>query len=296
MRFNGKNYALHKLNNNTGMILRDDLPFNEISRLTGYNLPRDVQITSEGIDYVQYQYLEYIHLRRTKDELNIVGEVNYQFQTWQERINLLSYIESLREQLKDTYNVYSTQKNIFDEALISVRFKLKVNCSENIKSKIVLLDNLLYKEHKNILSYQTIKYKISLKRQHQQAGKSLLHYLYRVMEHKNLSDDLTISVSETAHLVTLELRFPEAKKAKIKKAIHYYGLILKGELSIHHLFKEKESCSDLSSTLTAMQKRITLQNEKANITNMEFHSSEEETVWLREQIGTCLAGEYLMVA
>jgi hypothetical protein len=296
LRFNGKHYALLKLKDNTGMILRDDLPFNEVSSLKGYNLPRDIQITCEGRGHMQYKYLEYIHLLRTKDELQVTVEVNYQFQTWSEKINLLSYLELLRDQLQDAYTIHSTQNNIFDEALISVCFKLTADCGTSINSMVTLLDNLLYQEHKNICAYQTMRYKVSLSRRHQQAGKSLLHYLYRVMEYKNLSDDLTVSVSETAHLVTLELRFPIKKKEKIKKAIHYYGLILKGDLSISHLFNEKGQCSDLTGTLTALQKRIAIQNEKNCTTDMEFHTSEEESVWLREHIGNCLASESLIAA
>jgi hypothetical protein len=296
MRFNGKQYALLKLKNNSGTILSDDLPFSEIASLKGCNLPRDIQMTCEATDHVKYRHLEYIHLLRTNNELNVTVEVNYPLQAWKEKINLLSYFEALREQLRDNYSIQSTQNNLFDEALISARFQLKANCATKIKNMIELLDNLLYQEHKNILSYQTIKYKISLSRRHQQAGKSLLHYLYRVMEYKNLSDDLTVSVSETAQLVTLELRFPTSKKAKIKKAIRYYGLILKGDLSISHLLNEKRHCSDLSITLGSVQKRIATQNENLYATDIKFHSSEEETVWLREYIGKCLADDALIAA
>lgn len=296
MRFNGKHYALLKLKNDTGMILREDLPLNEISLLTGFNLPRDVQMTCEGRGHLRYKHLECIHLLRTKDELSVTVEVNYQLQSWKEKVNLFTYIETLREQLNNLYSIKSTQKDIFDEALISLRFELKADCSTNIKSMIALLDNLLYQEHQNILSYQTMRYKISLSRRHQQAGKSLLHYLYRVMEYKSLSDDLTVSVSETSHLVTLELKFPSSKNAEIKKAIHYYGLILKGELSISHLFKEQGHCSDLSVALSTIQKRIAVQDERTHETEMKFLSSEEETVWLREQIGNCLASEALIAA
>jgi hypothetical protein len=278
------------------MILSDDLPLNELSSLTGCNLPRDIQMTCEATDQIKYQYLNYVHLLRTNNELNVTVEVNYPFSTWKEEINLLSFIETLRERLKDNYSIPSTQSNLFDEALISTRFQLKANCATTIISMIELLDNLLYQEHKNILSYQSMKYKISLSRRHQQAGKSLLHYLYRIMEYKNLSDDLTVSVSETTHLVTLELKFPTAKKAQIKKAIHYYGLILKGELSTSHLFNEKGHCADLSTALGSIQKRFTTQNEKHYVADIEFHSSEEETVWLQEQIGNCLADDALIAA
>ncbi|MCK5918348.1 MAG: hypothetical protein KAG34_07975 [Cocleimonas sp.] len=296
MRFNGKQYALLRLKNNLGMGLSDDLPLHVISSLRGFNLPRDIQMTSEATEQIKYEYLEYVHLLRTNDELNVTVEVNYPLQVWKEKINLLSYLETLREQLRDNYSIQSAQNNLFDEALISVRFQLKANCTTHIKSMIELLDNLLYQEHKRILSYQSMKYKISLSRRHQQAGKSLLHYLYRVMEHKNLSDDLTVSVSEAAHLVTLELRFPRSRKKKIREAIHYYGLILKGDLSTSHLFHEKGHCADLSTTLGSVQKRITAQNEMLYETTIEFHSAEEETVWLREHIGNCLADDALIAA
>ena len=296
MRFNGKQYALLKLKNSSDMALGDDLPLSEISSLTGCNLPRDIQMTSEAVDQMKYQYLEYIHLLRTKNELKVIAEVDYPLQTWKEKVNVLSYIEILRERLRDYYSIQSVQSNLFDEALISVRFQLKANCATTIKSMTGLLDSLLYQEHKNILSYQSIKYKISLSKQHQQAGKSLLHYLYRVMEHKNLSDDLTMSVSETAHLVILELRFPAIKKVQIKKAIHYYGLILKGDLSTSHLFNDNKHCSDLSTALGSVQKHIITQNEKCYSKDIKLHSSEDETVWLREHIGNCLADAALIAA
>jgi len=296
IRFNDKQYTVLKLRNNSGMILSDDLPLNEVSSLTGFNLPRDIQMTCETTDQIKYPYLDYIHLLRTNNELNVTVEVNYPFSSWKEKINLSSFIETLRERLKDNYSIPSTQSNLFDEALISTRFQLNANCSTTITSMVELLDNLLYQEHKSILSYQSMKYKISLSRRHQQAGKALLHYLYRVMEHKNLSDDLTVSVSETAHLVTLELKFPTAKKAQIKKAIRYYGLILKGELSTSHLLNEKGHCADLSTALGSIKKYLTAQNEKHYAVDVEFHSSEEETLWLRGQIGNCLADDALIAA
>ncbi|MCK5810052.1 MAG: hypothetical protein KAH00_03140 [Cocleimonas sp.] len=296
MRFNGKQYTVLKPRNRVGMILDDDLPIDEILPLVGSNLPRDLHMSCEAVAHVQYQYLEYIHLLRTDNELSLCVEVNYPLQAWKEQTNLLSYIETLRERLKDNYSIQSTQNDLFDEALISVRFQLKANCATHIRSMVELLDGLLYQEHKNILSHQSIKYKISLSRRHQQAGKSLLHYLYRVMEHKNLNDDLTVLVSETAHLVTLELKFPVEKKTEIKKAIHYYGLILKGDLSTSHLFNEQKHCVDLSTTLGFLKKRMINQDEKHYITDVKFHSPEEETVWLRKHIGNCLADSALIAA
>jgi hypothetical protein len=195
MRFNGKQYTVLKPRNRLGMMLDDDLPIDKILPLIGSNLPRDLQMSCEAVSHVKYQYLEYIHLLRTDDELSLCVEVNYPLQAWKEKTNLLSYIETLREKLKDNYSIQSAQNNLFDEALINVRFQLNANCATHIRSMVELLDGLLYQEHKNILSHQSIKYKISLSRRHQQAGKSLLHYLSRVMEHKNLSDDLTVSVS-----------------------------------------------------------------------------------------------------
>ena len=296
LHFNQKNYRLLTSKRHKHITLDNDVLFSDISRLTACNLPRNILMTCEGKNHVQYQYLDYIHLLRSGDKLSVVVDVNYSLQEWKENINLLSFVEKIRRRLLDLYTIESKQKNIFDEALINVCFELIAECGTSIESMIKLLDTLLYQEHKNILSYKTIRYKISLSRRHQQAGKSLLHYLYRVMEYKNLSDDLTVSVNENARLVTLELKFPVDKQEKIKKAIHHYGLILKGDLSVRHLFKEKGQRRDLSASLTAIQKRISIQNEKIYASDKKFHSSEEETAWLRFHIGECLANETLIVA
>lgn len=297
LHFSRKNYKLLESKKSRYTTLDNDVLFNDISRLTACNLPRNILMSCESANNVQYKYLDYIHLLRTGNQLSVVAEVNYPLQEWHETINLLSFVENLRGNLKDLFTIESKQKNLFDEAMISVRFELKAECGTSIESIVNLLDTLLAQEHKNLLSYKTIRYKISLSRRHQQAGKSLLHYLYRVMEYKNLSEDLSVSVNETARLVTLELKFPTDKQEKIKKAIHYYGLILKGDLSIKHLFKEKGHRCDLSASLSAIQKRISIQNEKVyNTTDKQFHSSEEETAWLRSHIGDCLSNETLIAA
>ena len=296
LHFSRKNYKLLESKKNSYVTLDDDVLFADISRLTACNLPRDILMTCEVTHHLQYKHLDYINLLRSGDELSVIVDVNYCLQEWKENINLLSFVELLRKKVNDLYTITSKQRNIFDEGLINVRFELKANCGTSIESMVSLLDTLLHQEHENLLSYQTIHYKISLSRRHQQAGKSLLHYLYRVMEYKNLSDDLTVSVSETARLVTLELKFPIEKQKKIKKAIHYYGLILKGDLSISCLFKEKGQRCDLSASLHAIQKRIAIQNERVYSMDKQFHSSEEETAWLRSQIGDCLSDETLIAA
>ncbi len=297
LHFSKKNYQLLESKKHRYTTLDNDVLFKDISRLSVCNLPRDILMTCESGDNLQYKYLDYIHLLRSGDQLSVVVDVNYSFHEWDERMNLLSFVESLRGKMSDLYAIESKQKDIYDEAIVNVRFELKAECGTSIESIINLLDTLLDQEHKNLLSYQIIRYKISLSRRHQQAGKSLLHYLYRVMEYKNLSEDLSVSVSETARLVTLELKFPTEKQKKIEKAIHYYGLILKGDLSIKHLFKEKGHRCDLSASLTAIQKRISIQNEKVyNTTDKKFHSSEEETAWLRFYVGDCLSNETLIAA
>ncbi|MCK5812801.1 MAG: hypothetical protein KAH03_01015, partial [Cocleimonas sp.] len=191
LHFSRKNYKLLESKKNRYATLDDDVLFTDISRLTACNLPRDILMTCEGTSHLQYKHLDYIHLLRSGDQLSVIVDVNYSLQEWRENINLLSFVESLRKKVKDLYTISSKQRNIFDEGLVNVRFELKADCGTSIESMVNLLDTLLHQEHQNLLSYKTIHYKISLARRHQQAGKSLLHYLYRVMEYKNLSDDLT---------------------------------------------------------------------------------------------------------
>ena len=63
-----------------------------------------------------------------------------------------------------------------------------------------------------------------------------------------------------------------------------------------HLFNEKKHCVDLSTTLGFVKKRMITEDEKHYMTDVKFHSSEEETVWLRQHIGNCLADSALIAA
>ncbi|MCK5903269.1 MAG: hypothetical protein KAG28_08985 [Cocleimonas sp.] len=300
LHFNGKNYELTESKSPSKYQLNHDLELNEVNLLMGYNLPRNVLISCEGnkkeATNKYYLPIEYINFLRINNTLSIVLEANYWFAHWQEQINLLSFVESLSQRLTHLYQIKSTQTNLFEEGFINLQFELQIDCNISIKSKVELLNKMLINEHKNLLSYETLHYKISLSHRHKIAGKSLLHYLYHVMEYKKLSDDLTLSVSEHAHLVCLELKFPKNKIKQIKKAIRHYGLILKGERSIDYLFNEHRHCRDLNVALNAIQKRISFQNENVYNSDMTFLSSEEETVWLKSQIGECLVGASLIAA
>ena len=288
--FNGKNYEI-RISKNTQFELSDDIPFNELSHLTGYNLPRNFLITCDGEGQGCYPNLEYIHFFRKNDKLVITVDTNYKLTEWNEKINLLSFIEEFRERLSDIYSIESKQTNLFEESLVNVRFKIIVDCDMNLSSAVESLDKILLNEHKSLLSYNTVKYKISLSSRHQQAGKSLLHYLHRVMKYKKLSDDLTMSVMENNYLVSVSLRFPEKRKQEVLNAVYCYGMILKGELSTHDLLPYKAHRHQLNVSLDAVQRRIEFQNKKIYRKKMMFVSSEEEANWLKLQVGNCLTGE-----
>lgn len=288
--FNRKNYEIQKLNQHQA-VLSDDVPFNNVCHLKGYNLPRDLSISSDARLHSCYPNLEYINLFRTNDRLVIIADVNYWLNNWDEKINLLSFVEKLRERLGDIYSIESEQNNIFEEMLINIRFKITVDCEMRVHSAVDLLDSILCDEQKSILSYETVKYKISLSTRHQQAGKSLLHYLHKVMEYKKLSDDLTVSVTENNHFASVSLEFPESMKGQILDAVYSYGLILKGELSSCSLLKRKAHRHNLKMSLNAIQRRIDFQNRQIYDAKMMFVSSEEESNWLKLQVGNCLTGE-----
>ena len=207
--FNSKNYEIQK-SRRYHAELASDVPFNELRCLKGYNLPRNLSMTCDARQYSCYSNLEYINLFRTNDQLIITADVNYWLNHWEEKINLLSFLEEFRECLSDIYSIESEQHNIFEEMLVSVRFKMTVDCGMRVHSAVDLLDSILCDEQKSILSYETVKYKISLSTRHQQAGKALLHYLHKVMEYKKLGDDLTVSVTENNHFASVALKFPEA--------------------------------------------------------------------------------------
>ena len=289
--FNHKNYEIKK-SKQYPAVLSDDVPFNELSHLKGYNLPRNLLMTCDAKHHSCYSNLEYINLFRTNNTLVVTADVNYWLNDWDEKINLLSFLEKLRERLGDIYPIESEQHNIFEEMLINVRFKMVVDCDMRIHSAVDLLDSILCDEQKSILSYEKVKYKISLSTRHQQAGKSLLHYLHKVMEYKKLSDDLTVSVTENNHFASVSLRFPKSMKKEILDAVYSYGLILKGELSSCDLLKKKAHLHNLKVSLNAIQRRIDFQNKKIYGAKMMFVSSEEESNWLKLQVGNCLTGEY----
>lgn len=289
LHFNGANYELLSSKNSSIRALSDDLLFDEVSVLSGYNLPRNVFMTCERKDYMLYQYLGYISFLRTEEMLCVMIDANYWLEDWDEKINILSFLDILRERLT-LFHIESIQSNKFDEALINVRFELTVDCDMKIKSIVELIDNILNDEHHNVLSYETITYKIPLSSRYQQVGTSILHYLYQIMQYKNLSDELTVSVSETANLISLILTFPSSHKTEIEAVISSYGLILKGDLSIDHLLNETVHRKDLSVALKSIHRRIATQSEKSAASDMKFLSSEAETFWLQEQIGNYLAG------
>ena len=289
--FNSKNYEIQK-SKQYQATLSDDIPFNELRCLKGYNLPRHLLMTCDVRHHSCYPNLEYISLFRINDKLTITADVNYSLLDWDEKINLLSFLEELRERLSDFYSIASEQNNIFEETLISVRFKMTVDCDMPVSSIVDLLDSILCDEQKNILSYETLKYKISLSTRHQQAGKSLLHYLHKIMEYKNLGDDLTVSVTENNHFASVSLKFPESIKKEILDAVYSYGLILKGEISSCDLLRQKAHRHDLKVSLNAIQRRIDFQNRKIYGEKMMFVSSEEESNWLKLQIGNCLTGGF----
>lgn len=289
--FNHKNYGIDVFKN-TKAQLNDDVPFKEVAHLKGYNLPRNLVMSCDVSQHCCYSNLEYIQLFRSNDQLMITVDVNYWLLAWKEKINLLSFLDDLRERLGDIYTIESEQNNIFEESLINVRFKMYVDCEMTVRSVVDLLDSILCDEHKSILSYEKVKYKISLSTRHQQAGKSLLHYLHKIMEYKKLSDDLTVSVTEHNHLVFVSLKFPKNKKQKILEAVYLYGLILKGEMSSYELLSHKRHRHNLKVSLHAIQRRIEFQNRKIYGEKMMFVSSEEESNWLKLQVGNCLTGNF----
>ena len=287
--FNGRNYEIHASKQYKSE-LSDDVPFNELRHLKGYNLPRNLSMSCEARHHSPHSNLEYINLYRTHNTLEITADVNYWLNHWNEKINLLSFLEEQRERLVDIYAIESEQNNIFEEMLINVRFKMVVDCDMRVDSAVDLLENILCDEQKSILSYETLKYKISLSTRHQQAGKSLLHYLHKIMEYKKLSDDLTVSVTENNHFASVSLKFPESMKKDILDAVYSYGLILKGELSSCDLLKKKAHRHNLKVSLNAIQRRIDFQNRQIYGEKMMFVSSEEESNWLKLQVGNCLTG------
>lgn len=221
-----------------------------------------------------------------KDYFEVAADIIFQHSEYfkdieSEAETFLSECIPLPEELK-TYNAKETNKT--SKHIIQMRKDVKSTHGMafayylSLIAANILLDSLQISP----LDKQKIVREIRFPKDLTQAGVGLLTYFSKILEQKYPNIDVSVSIKQTGHTVTMTVELPDGSLDEISHTLTQYGLVLSNKASPEDIFENKLHALELKQRLRLAEIEVTQSRE---ILALEKERSGERIDSLEQEVG-----------
>lgn len=232
-----------------------DVTYHQVVNSKGRDFQQYIMMTVDLHDFHGlFPNIGFIEVERLERGLALTFEVNFQFSTWQHPLNLLSYVEKLRERMLSDYGIHSTQQNLFEEDLLHLRFSVDSGLDDVFDYICHRFSDSLELAHNYILSSynmnQLVIREIEIFHPYTQPANLIVNYLMTVLKCRMPNADIRQTIVAGMHQSFLRLSYPVSLASVIESILLDYAELVACNLDVDCFFS---SLSEKKAYLSRIQ-------------------------------------------
>ena len=257
--------AVFAMNEQNDDILLDEINYDLVRNLHGYEAPYNLTLVCDMYHKSAYNHLEFIEVTRGSQTIRLKAEVNFRPSQWSDSINLLSFIDVLRDKMLMEHGVSSDFEALYDEDLLHIKFYLEEYIGSSISSMVeAFVNNVSYAHEKVINEIATkamqgearITREITLPKESVCSSVLLLHFLTAILSRRFGDKLISATIEQKKESVLLDIELVVEAKKEILHVISDYAEVLSGTHKAEDFFAAPVSLAMFNHKLNTLKEEI----------------------------------------
>lgn len=210
-----------------------DVAYHQVVNCKGRDFRHNTMMVVDLHDsHVFFPNMGFVEVERFDMGIALSFEVNFQFTTWTHSLNLLSYVEKLRDRMFADHGIISTQENLYEEDLLHLRFSVDSDLDEAFEIICENFSESLELAHHYILSTHKLHTfaakEIEIPQGYTQPANLILNFLVTIMKRRMPSTDIRQTTVMGMHKSYLRISYPRTVAKTVENILTEYSELIMG--------------------------------------------------------------------
>ncbi|CAA6811258.1 MAG: Unknown protein [uncultured Thiotrichaceae bacterium] len=240
-----------------------DVAYHQVVNAKGCDFRHNVMMVVDLHDTCSFfPNMGFVEVERTDNGLVLSFEVNFQFTTWQHSLNLLSYIENLRERMFADHGVASTQEDLYEEDLLHLKFLVTSDLDDAFAFTCQNFSDSLELAHNYILSSYHL-HKLDMKeirvpQEYTQSAHLILNFLVAIMKRRMPHTDIRQTTLTGMNQSLVRISHPRSVSNTIETILVEYAELIMGTMKPECFFASSSVMNAFCSRMAMVREEMSL--------------------------------------